>query len=201
MLYIKQTNKKTPKRVDQPPPSAKKKSKRNKRWKKQPKKIKAAIAISFHASWINVLTHHIESTMNKPEFVFFRIRSQICTYEIKVKLISLNKNCYKPEYHILGSYFVILIQIEILVGRHEVWSPVDAVGVTYHRSDQYEGHAWEQTPGNSGMWGGPIQHKPESTINYSTFFSSIHSITIWPFLVLFTEIKIDFGAGFLNSPE
>lgn len=167
----------------------KKKSTRN---KSQKSKLQLQ-SLSTHHGFTSQL-----STLNQQWTVFFFPLVK------KPNLYTLN------EFHSTSSYFQLsyfaicfklVIQIEILVDRHKVWGSSWCSRVTYHRSDQYEGHALEQTPGNGGMWGGPILHKPESSINHTFFSPQIHSITIWPFLLLFTKIKTDFGGGFINSPE
>lgn len=173
MLYIKR-KKKTTIQTWWPPPHRARKMYRKYREKN---KSKLWLPSLFHASWIYISTCHSEST--SPFLSFFRIRSQICTHEIKAKLNPLKKEiCYKPNCHIKGLLFESSWWADMKSG-----SPVDAVGGRYHRSDQYEGHALEQTPAK--QWN--VRRTTHTWIfnKSKTFFLQIHSITIWPFFVAF----------------
>lgn len=99
-----------------------------------------------------------------------------------MKLIPLNKNCYKPKCQTLGSYFVILFKLVIQIKDKKREVQVMQSGVQTLPQGR---PVWRACMGaNSRLTveceEGPTLHKLQEII-----FTQIHSITIWPCLLLF----------------
>lgn len=128
MLYIKKQNKKNPTQSKRllTPPSGKKERKKKKR--KSVHEIKSRVneknsqksklrlqSLSTHHGF-TTQPPHVESTMSNDSFfsfsffVFPQIGSQICTFEMNVKRIPLNENCYKPKLSYVGLLFCNRLQ-------------------------------------------------------------------------------------------